>query len=119
MQKEILRSVEANTYFKLDPRTKLMLMLIINISIFGGAIIYIMLLMAAIPLFLLFVNKKIKPALYCTLAYTLAILINEFLVPVTYGILNIFIVMVSGMYAISDDAWIYYGILSYKHDNSK
>ncbi|QTL98867.1 energy-coupling factor transporter transmembrane protein EcfT [Iocasia frigidifontis] len=97
MQKEILRSVEANTYFKLDPRTKLMLMLIINISIFGGAIIYIMLLMAAIPLFLLFVNKKIKPALYCTLAYTLAILINEFLVPVTYGILNIFIVMVSGM----------------------
>lgn len=98
MQKVILQSIGSNTYFKLDPRTKLLLMLIINITIFGGAVTYIILGMALIPLFLLFMNKKIKPALYCTFVYSLAVLANKFFAPFTHGIINTFIVMVSGMF---------------------
>ncbi|WP_273225568.1 energy-coupling factor transporter transmembrane component T [Geosporobacter ferrireducens] len=97
MQRELLKSAGANTYFKLDPRTKLLLMIMINATIFGGSAVHIMLTMAAIPLFLLLASKKTKPALYCALAYTIAALSHEFLIPVTHGILNIFVVMLSGM----------------------
>lgn len=97
MQSEILQSAGANIYFKLDPRTKLLLMLIINVTIFGGSAVYIMLVMAAIPLFLLLTSKKAKSALYCTLAYIAAAFFNELLIPATHGVLNIFVVMISGM----------------------
>lgn len=97
MQGKILQGVGANTYFKLDPRTKLLLMIVINVAIFGGSIMYVMLIMAAIPLFLLFMSKKTKSALYCALVYIIAVLSKEFFVSITYGTINVFIVMVSGM----------------------
>lgn len=97
MQSELLQSAGAEPYFRLDPRTKLLLMLIINVTIFGGSIVQIMLLMAAVPLLLLLASRKTKAALYCTLAYAAAALSNAFLVPATHGALNIFVVMVSGM----------------------
>ncbi|MEW9122633.1 MAG: energy-coupling factor transporter transmembrane component T [Thermotaleaceae bacterium] len=81
----------------MDPRTKMLLMLLINVTIFGGSTPYIMLTMAAIPIFLLFVSGKNKAAIYCLIAYSAAALSNYFLVAATQGILNIFVVMISGM----------------------
>ncbi len=97
MQTGSLQSTAADTYYRLDPRTKLFLMLIINATIFGGKSLFIMLVMAIIPLYLLFMSRKLKPALCCTLAYIIAAFSNEILVPVTHGVLNIFVVMIAGM----------------------
>lgn len=82
---------------KLDPRTKLLLMMVINVTIFGAEKMYILLMMGAIPLVLLFISKKGKPAFYCTLLYIAAVLVNECLIPSTQGAVNILLVMISGV----------------------
>lgn len=97
MEGELFKSTINDTYGKLDPRTKMLIMLIINITIFGGSEWYLVVTLAAIPLVLLFISNNIKSALYCSIAYAAAVLSNELLVPITHGILNIFVVMISGM----------------------
>jgi energy-coupling factor transporter transmembrane protein EcfT len=97
MPNELLLSVGGNHFFKLDPRTKLLLMLIINVTLFKGSAVYIMVGMAALPLSLLVASRKVKAALVCALAYVAAVWANQFLVPVTTGVLNLLTVMVSGM----------------------
>jgi energy-coupling factor transporter transmembrane protein EcfT len=97
MTKGLLLGAGCDEYFKLDPRTKLLLMALINMSAFGGDSITCMLMMTVIPCFLLSASGQIKPGFYCAFGYIAAVLGNEFLVPVTHGIVNMMVVMVSGM----------------------
>jgi energy-coupling factor transporter transmembrane protein EcfT len=97
MPNELLLSAGDNHFFKLDPRTKLLLMLIINVTLFKGSTVYIMAGMAALPLSLLVASRKVKPALACALAYSVAVAANQFLVPVTAGVWNLLTVMISGL----------------------
>ena len=97
MQAEMIQSKTAGLRFKLDPRTKLVLMLLVNVTIFRASTIYIMIAMGALPILLLFFSGKAKAAAVSGLAYVAAVTSSEFLVPITHGILNILVVMVSGM----------------------
>lgn len=97
MQKGIVQSAGKGTSFKLDPRTKLLLMLVINATVFGSKSPVIMAVMAAIPVFLMLMCGKIKPAFMSAAGFTAALLTFQFIVPVTHGMFNIFAVMLSGM----------------------
>lgn len=97
MDMGFIQEVDTRTGLKIDPRTKLLLMIIVNITIFGCHNIYIMFVMAAIPISLLFLSRKIKGGVYCAIIFIVAALLNTYLVPITHGIINIFLVMISGM----------------------
>ena len=93
----VILSEKKSTAFKLDPRTKLMLLIVINITIFSCRSLWIMLMIGAIPLFLLFAGKKWGASLTCTASFILSAMANEYLVPITHGVVNIFVVMIAGM----------------------
>lgn len=95
MQGGLLQSAGAEPYFKLDPRTKLLLMVLINATIFRGSTVCVMAAMGAIPIFLLLAGRKPKAAVISAVIYTASALANEYLVPATHGILNIFVVMMA------------------------
>ncbi|RCX19402.1 energy-coupling factor transport system permease protein [Anaerobacterium chartisolvens] len=96
MQTELLQSTGAShKHLRLDPRTKLFIALITNTAAFSGNVWYLMVALAAIPLSLLFASNKIKSGVYCTLAYIIAVLLNELVMPATHGIPNLFIAMVA------------------------
>ncbi|MGD8399680.1 MAG: energy-coupling factor transporter transmembrane component T [Bacillota bacterium] len=97
MPNGLLLDAGAHNPFKLDPRTKLFLMLVVNVTIFRGSAVSIMALMAGLPLFLLLASGKTRAAWACALAYSAAAAANQFLVPVTAGVWNLLTVMVSGM----------------------
>ncbi len=96
MQHEMLTATH-ESYFKIDPRTKLILMFFVNMFAFRGGNIFIMLTIAAIPVVLLFAERKIKGAIICAAVYLAAALINEWIVPATHGAANVLVVMISGM----------------------
>ena len=89
--------MKRETYLKLDPRTKLFLMLIINMSAFSGSQLYIMVIIAMIPLVLLIFSGKLKASFYYFIGYIAAALSQELLVPITHGAANIIVVMLSGL----------------------
>lgn len=97
MQHELMQSETAAVRFKLDPRTKLLLLLMVNVAVFGDRPFFIMATMSAIPILLLLLSGKPKSALVCTLIYAASAAANYYLAPVTYGVLNIFVVMLAGM----------------------
>ena len=98
MRDGLMQSESSRNHFRLDPRTKLLLMVVVNIAIFGGGNAWIMVAMSAIPISLLVASGKSKAALISALAYASSALANAYLVPVTHGIVNILVVMVSGMF---------------------
>ena len=97
MRGELMLSAGADSAFRLDPRTKLLLLLLVNLCVFGSANLAVMLVMAAIPILLLFSSRKWAAALFCSIGYIAAILMNEYLVPTTQGAVNVIVVMISGM----------------------
>ena len=97
MQSELIQSVKTNVRFNLDPRTKLLLMLIVNITVFRASSLYVMVALSAIPIALLVLSGKPKAAAVSAVAYIASAMANEYIVPITHGALNIVIVMVAGM----------------------
>ena len=98
MQGELMQSARDTACFKLDPRTKLLLMLFVSMTTFQASNVYCMMTLAAIPVLLLLMSGKLKAAMISALLYAASTLANEYLVPITHGVLNIFIVMISGMF---------------------
>lgn len=98
MQSELMQSEAACIRFRLDPRTKLLLLLMVNFAIFGDRTVFIMATMSAIPIALLLFSGKVRASFVCALTYTASAIANIYLVPATHGILNIFTVMVAGMF---------------------
>ena len=94
MKMELLQSVSENSRFKLDPRTKLLLMVLINAVIFSGAPMKYTVIMAAIPLLLLLFCGKPLQAFAAAAAFALSAAGTVLLVPKVHGILNILVVMV-------------------------
>ncbi|MCK9152135.1 energy-coupling factor transporter transmembrane component T [Methanobacterium alcaliphilum] len=97
MNSEILQSSNTISNFKIDPRTKIIVLVILNLMVFGEAPLYATISMVSIPFFLLLFNKRKKVALIYISAYTLALLGEIFLVPATHGILNLLIVMITNL----------------------
>ena len=97
MQGELMQSVGSG-WFRLDPRTKLLLMVLINFAVFGDRSVFIMVMMSTVPILLLLLSWKPKMALRCALAYAASAAANIYLVPITHGVLNILVVMIAGMF---------------------
>ena len=98
MPHEFMQSTQDTERFKLDPRTKLLLMLLVSMTTFRASIVYCMMTLAAIPILLLLMSGKPKAAMISALLYAASTLANEYLVPMTHGVLNMFVVMISGMF---------------------
>jgi len=100
MNYEILQSdLDTGTILKFDPRTKLIVLIILNLIVFGGAQLYLTISLVAIPFFLLLCSKREKAAFIYILAYFLAKLGEIYVVPATHGISNMIIVMFTSMLA--------------------
>ncbi len=97
MQIQNLQAVWQRSGVRLDPRTKIAILLIVNIPAFTVDVWYILALAAAIPLSLLALSKQYRTAVLCSGLYAVALLGDTFLVDTTHGALNIIITMVSGM----------------------
>lgn len=97
MNHEILQSRDTRAILRIDPRTKIIVLVILNIIVFSKAPLYATIFMVSIPFFLLLFSKREKVAFIYIIAFTLAILAEIFLLDVTHGILNILIVMITGL----------------------
>ena len=96
-----MQTTSTHQRIRLDPRTKLFLLIIISTVMISGEIsgnaIYPRLLLAMIPFVLLLTCKRRKTAFLYALLFTIAWCAEAFLVYSTNGILNILVVMLSGL----------------------
>lgn len=97
MQESYMQSVAKESGFRLDPRSKIVIMLLLNIAAFTMEAWYVLALTAAIPLSLLALHKKAKSAAFWGVIYTLALLGDAFLVDSVHKAWNILVVMLTGM----------------------
>lgn len=97
MRNGLMQSESSGSRFRLDPRTKLLLMIVVNAAILSASKTWIMVILGAIPITLLFASGKPTAALASALIYAASAIANAYLVPVTHGVVNILVVMVSGM----------------------
>jgi energy-coupling factor transport system permease protein len=85
----------------LDPRTKLLLALTVGLVMtsggYGGAMVVIRPLLAALPFVLLLLSRRTRPALLYGSLYALAWAAETFLLTTTFGIVNFIILAACGM----------------------
>lgn len=82
---------------KLDPRTKLLLLFLINGGIFGGSSWQVAIPLASIPFVLLLFSKKFKGAAIYFVIYGISAVVTFCAVDKFDGIVNLLLVMISGM----------------------
>lgn len=102
MRMQLLQDSTFHAGLRLDPRTKLYIMLSINIVMVGGGGaggigVYIGPVLAAVPFLLLLAGRKRKAALIYAVFYIAAWLAVTFLIESTGGILNLLIMLFSGL----------------------
>lgn len=101
MANEILQSVSTGKRFKLDPRTKMLMVITISTVIIGGGNGGLMNiakpLLAAVPLLMLITSRRSRAAIAYTAIYILCFAGERLLVPITSGFLNFLIVACCGM----------------------
>lgn len=87
--------------FWLDPRTKILLLLCVNVVLisggFSGASLYVRPLLALIPLFLLMMERKAKASILYLVFIFSALACESFLIESTTGILNLIILIFSSL----------------------
>lgn len=97
MQTQLFQSVSTNTKVKLDPRTKIYLLLVVNIIVLNsqtiGAAAYIKALLAFIPFFLLLTVGRKSGALWFVVLYAAAQCGRIFFYNMTNGAMDIAIRM--------------------------
>lgn len=90
-----LQSNKTSTYLRLDPRTKLLLVLIINIVCITGDLsikmLIVKLILSSIPIALLLLSKKVKSGIIFSLLLTVCFFSGTFLTFRTTGALNIIV----------------------------
>lgn len=117
MKNGILQASTENRGIKLDPRTKIVLLLTVSAFVLGGAggekTIYFLPVLSAIPAILLLASKKYKTAFVYILVYSLSFFAQIAIVPITSGIINFLILgsvgilsrfwpsIMMGMYVVS------------------
>lgn len=97
MRESYMQSVAQEADIRLDPRTKIFILLMINISAFTMDAWYILALAAAVPLSLFALNKRCGSAAVCALLYAAALLADALLVDTVPGAANLIVVMLSGV----------------------
>lgn len=89
------------SHFWLDPRTKIVMLLVVNIVLIGGGYsglsAVIRPLLALLPLFLLLAERQYKPAFFYLIFVALAMTTELFLVSQTQGVLNLVLVIGAGL----------------------
>lgn len=87
--------------FRLDPRTKLLLLIIINVIMMGGGIegtaMVVRPVLALIPFSLLLTEGRIKAVIIYLPLYALAAFGESYLVPHTAGLTNLLLIIASGL----------------------
>ena len=97
MQEGYMKSVVKEAGIRLDPRSKILIMLMLNVAAFTMDEWYVLALTAAIPLSLLALNRLYKTAALWAAVYVLALFCDVLLVDTMPGIWNIIIVMLTGV----------------------
>jgi energy-coupling factor transport system permease protein len=97
MQESYMRSVAQEKGIKLDPWTKILTMLMINVAAFTMSEWYVLALTAAVPISLLALSGRYKSAAIWALTYALALVGDVVLVDTMPGVWNIIIVMLTGV----------------------
>ena len=97
MQEIYMRSVVQEKGIKLDPRTKILTMLMINVAAFTMSEWYVLAPTAAVPISLLALSGRHKSAAIWALTYALALVGDVVLVDTMPGVWNIIIVMLTGV----------------------
>lgn len=82
---------------KLDPRTKIFILIIMNITAFRVSAWYVLALAAVISLSLFALNKRYIVTVVFALLYAVSLLSYVFLVDTTFDILNIIVGMLTGV----------------------
>lgn len=96
--KESYMQVLADKYFfKLDPRSKIIILIIINMAAFSVREWYVMALAALIPLSLFILSKKYALAFYFTLFYTASLLLYIYCIDTTFSAVSIIVAMLTGV----------------------
>lgn len=97
MQDSYLKVISDESPVRLDPRTKIFILLIINISAFTVNDWYVMALAVTIPLSLFALNKKYKVTLIFLLIYGFSLILYIFLMDTTFGTISIIVAMLTGV----------------------
>ena len=97
MRESYMRSVAQVTGIKLDPRTKILTMLMVNVAAFTMSEWYVLALTAAVPISMLALSGRHKSAAIWALTFALALVGNVALVDTMPGVWNIIIVMLTGV----------------------
>ncbi|MBF4468770.1 MAG: energy-coupling factor transporter transmembrane protein EcfT [Methanobrevibacter arboriphilus] len=94
---EFLQSITNDYYLKLDPRTKIFALVIINLLAFSSVPLYITVFLVLIPFFCLLLSNKEKIAFIYILLFSIAKLTEIYLIPITHGLTNGLIIMFSSI----------------------
>lgn len=94
MEEKIHLKYSKDLYFKLDPRTKILLMIILNFIIFTFHNEKYSLIASILPLILLASSKKVKSAIKLIILILISFVLYTYLAPILKGILSFLVVMV-------------------------
>ncbi|MEA4957519.1 Energy-coupling factor transporter transmembrane protein EcfT [bioreactor metagenome] len=94
---EFFKSTTEKYFLKLDPRTKIFALVVINLLAFSLVPLYITIFLIFIPFFCLLLSNKEKIAFIFILLFFIAKLIEIYLIPVTHGLINGLLIMFSSV----------------------
>jgi len=97
MREGYMQAAADKNRFKLDPRTKIAVLLIINVSVFTVNAWYIMALAAAIPVSLGVFSRRYRVAVVFTLVYTASLLLYIFFLDTTFSTGSMVVAMLTGV----------------------
>jgi energy-coupling factor transporter transmembrane protein EcfT len=97
MHDSYMQVLPEDNHIRLDPRTKIIILLIINISAFTVNAWYVMALAAIIPISLFVLNKKIFISVAISLLYAASLCLYIFLIDTSFGTLSIIVAMLTGV----------------------
>ncbi|MGO1369966.1 energy-coupling factor transporter transmembrane component T [Senegalia sp. (in: firmicutes)] len=97
MENTYIRVISEENMIKLDPRSKILILLLMNIMAFTTDTWYIMALLGSIPLSLLVLNKRYLLAFFCGLIYAISLLAYVFMLDTGFTILSIIVAMITSV----------------------
>jgi energy-coupling factor transporter transmembrane protein EcfT len=97
MKNSYMQVIADQSCIRLDPRTKIFVLLIINVSAFTVNDWYVMALAASIPLSLFVLNKRYYISGVFALIYASSLLLYIFLMDTKFGVVSIIVAMLTGV----------------------
>ena len=97
MQNEIMLGVRAKKGLALDPRTKIILVLVANVPAFTTDKWYVLALTAMIPLSLMLFAKMHRVVAICAILYTISLLADTVLRSMSVGVISVVMGLLAGV----------------------